>query len=34
VAVDIFQRWLHRSGPLDAGYADSPVDATLSAFDL
>ncbi|AQW55748.1 TetR/AcrR family transcriptional regulator [Streptomyces violaceusniger] len=28
----LFQRWLHRSGPLTAGYADSLVDATLRAF--
>ncbi|MFI0779386.1 TetR/AcrR family transcriptional regulator [Streptomyces sp. NPDC021212] len=28
----LFQRWLHRSGPLTAAYADSLVDATLRAF--
>ncbi len=28
----IFRRWLHRSGPLDAAFADSLVDATLRAF--
>ncbi|MFF2959292.1 TetR/AcrR family transcriptional regulator [Streptomyces sp. NPDC057963] len=28
----LFQRWLHRSGPLTAGYADSLVDVTLRAF--
>ncbi|MCF7549581.1 TetR/AcrR family transcriptional regulator [Pseudonocardia sp. WMMC193] len=28
----LFQRWLHRSGPLTAQYADSLVDATLRAF--
>lgn len=28
----LFQRWLHRSGPLTAEYADSLVDITLRAF--
>ena len=28
----LFLRWLHRSGPLTAAYADSLVDATLRAF--
>ncbi|MFE0427203.1 TetR-like C-terminal domain-containing protein, partial [Streptomyces sp. NPDC058953] len=28
----LFQRWLHRSGPLTATYADSLVDAALRAF--
>ncbi|GIG85412.1 TetR/AcrR family transcriptional regulator [Plantactinospora endophytica] len=28
----LFQRWLHRSGPLTATYADSLVDVTLRAF--
>ncbi|WP_395571906.1 TetR/AcrR family transcriptional regulator [Streptomyces sp. BK79] len=28
----LFQRWLHRSGPLTTAYADSLVDATLRAF--
>ncbi|MCT9089931.1 TetR/AcrR family transcriptional regulator [Streptomyces sp. ASQP_92] len=28
----LFQRWLHRSGPLTAAYADSLVDVTLRAF--
>ncbi|MEV6263753.1 TetR/AcrR family transcriptional regulator [Streptomyces sp. NPDC051784] len=28
----LFQRWLHRSGPLTADYADALVDATLRAF--
>ncbi|WP_052847955.1 TetR/AcrR family transcriptional regulator [Streptomyces avicenniae] len=28
----LFQRWLHRSGPLTASYADALVDATLRAF--
>ncbi|MEU1045273.1 TetR/AcrR family transcriptional regulator [Streptomyces sp. NPDC005897] len=28
----LFVRWLHRSGPLTAAYADSLVDATLRAF--
>ncbi|MEU1942364.1 TetR/AcrR family transcriptional regulator [Streptomyces sp. NPDC059474] len=28
----LFQRWLHRSGPLTAAYADSLVDAALRAF--
>lgn len=28
----MFQRWLLRSGPLTADYADALVDATLSAF--
>ncbi|MFJ9760939.1 TetR/AcrR family transcriptional regulator [Streptomyces sp. NPDC101149] len=28
----LFQRWLHRSGPVTAAYADSLVDATLRAF--
>ncbi|WP_227999470.1 TetR/AcrR family transcriptional regulator [Nocardia australiensis] len=28
----LFQRWLHRSGPLTAEYADSLVDVTLRAF--
>ncbi|MGW5677439.1 TetR/AcrR family transcriptional regulator [Streptomyces sp. NPDC003860] len=28
----LFQRWLHRSGPLTPAYADSLVDATLRAF--
>ncbi|WP_326689899.1 MULTISPECIES: TetR/AcrR family transcriptional regulator [unclassified Streptomyces] len=28
----LFRRWLHRSGPLTAAYADSLVDATLRAF--
>ncbi|WP_369175812.1 TetR/AcrR family transcriptional regulator [Streptomyces mutabilis] len=28
----LFQRWLHRSGPLTAAYADALVDATLKAF--
>ncbi|MBP2368413.1 TetR/AcrR family transcriptional regulator [Pseudonocardia parietis] len=28
----LFQRWLLRSGPLTADYADALVDATLSAF--
>ncbi|GFH38067.1 TetR/AcrR family transcriptional regulator [Streptomyces pacificus] len=28
----LFQRWLHRSGPLSAAYADSLVDAALRAF--
>ncbi|WP_399941657.1 TetR/AcrR family transcriptional regulator [Streptomyces sp. BBFR25] len=28
----LFLRWLHRSGPLTATYADSLVDATLRAF--
>ncbi|MET8862833.1 TetR/AcrR family transcriptional regulator [Nonomuraea sp. NPDC004580] len=28
----LFQRWLHRSGPLTAAYADALVDATLRAF--
>ncbi|NJQ00136.1 TetR/AcrR family transcriptional regulator [Streptomyces zingiberis] len=28
----LFQRWLHRSGPLDAAYADSLVAVTLRAF--
>ncbi|GAA1132507.1 MULTISPECIES: TetR/AcrR family transcriptional regulator [Streptomyces violaceusniger group] len=28
----LFQRWLHRSGPLTDAYADSLVDATLRAF--
>ncbi|MGC0384279.1 TetR/AcrR family transcriptional regulator [Streptomyces sp. SAI-129] len=28
----LFLRWLHRSGPLTADYADSLVDATLRAF--
>ncbi|MEU4829318.1 TetR/AcrR family transcriptional regulator [Streptosporangium sp. NPDC023615] len=28
----LFQRWLHRSGPLTAAYADSLVDVTLKAF--
>ncbi|WP_406458392.1 TetR/AcrR family transcriptional regulator [Streptomyces sp. NBC_00876] len=28
----LFQRWLHRSGPLTAEYADALVDVTLRAF--
>ncbi|WP_331735180.1 TetR/AcrR family transcriptional regulator (plasmid) [Streptomyces sp. NBC_01166] len=28
----LFERWLHRSGPLDIAYTDSLVDATLRAF--
>ncbi len=28
----LFQRWLHRSGPLTAAYADALVDTTLKAF--
>ncbi|MFG2004487.1 TetR/AcrR family transcriptional regulator [Spirillospora sp. NPDC048911] len=28
----LFQRWLHRTGPLTAEYADSLVDITLRAF--
>ncbi|MEU8679955.1 TetR/AcrR family transcriptional regulator C-terminal ligand-binding domain-containing protein [Streptomyces sp. NPDC048611] len=28
----LFQRWLHRSGPLTDAYADALVDATLRAF--
>ncbi|MEU9192495.1 TetR/AcrR family transcriptional regulator [Streptomyces hundungensis] len=28
----LFQRWLHRSGPLTTAYADSLVDVTLRAF--
>jgi len=28
----MFQRWLHRSGPLTADYADALVDVTLRAF--
>ncbi|WP_326822666.1 TetR/AcrR family transcriptional regulator [Streptosporangium sp. NBC_01756] len=28
----LFQRWLHRSGPLTAEYADALVDITLRAF--
>ncbi|WP_439029520.1 TetR/AcrR family transcriptional regulator [Gordonia terrae] len=28
----LFQRWLHRSGPLTDAYADQLVDATLRAF--
>ncbi|MFG2922520.1 TetR/AcrR family transcriptional regulator [Streptomyces sp. NPDC048305] len=28
----LFQRWLHRTGPLTADYADALVDATLRAF--
>ncbi|WP_238420134.1 TetR/AcrR family transcriptional regulator [Gordonia sp. 'Campus'] len=28
----LFQRWLHRSGPLTVDYADQLVDATLRAF--
>jgi AcrR family transcriptional regulator len=28
----LFQRWLHRSGPLTADYADALVDITLRAF--
>ncbi|WP_299538806.1 TetR/AcrR family transcriptional regulator [uncultured Streptomyces sp.] len=28
----LFQRWLHRSGPLTPAYADSLVDAALRAF--
>ncbi|MFE6102089.1 TetR-like C-terminal domain-containing protein [Streptomyces laurentii] len=28
----LFQRWLHRSAPLTAAYADSLVDTTLRAF--
>ncbi|MFE3517053.1 TetR/AcrR family transcriptional regulator [Streptomyces sp. NPDC059166] len=28
----LFQRWLHRGGPLTADYADALVDATLRAF--
>ncbi|MGW8991007.1 TetR/AcrR family transcriptional regulator [Streptomyces zhihengii] len=28
----LFQRWLHRSAPLTAAYADSLVEATLRAF--
>jgi AcrR family transcriptional regulator len=28
----LFQRWLHRSGPLTATYADALVDVTLRAF--
>jgi AcrR family transcriptional regulator len=28
----LFQRWLHRSGPLTAEYADSLVDVVLRAF--
>ncbi|GAA2629691.1 TetR/AcrR family transcriptional regulator [Actinomadura fulvescens] len=28
----LFQRWLHRTGPLNAEYADSLVDITLKAF--
>ncbi|CAM5274144.1 TetR/AcrR family transcriptional regulator [Streptomyces atroolivaceus] len=28
----LFQRWLHRSGPLTPAYADSLVDVTLRAF--
>ncbi|MFI0451504.1 TetR/AcrR family transcriptional regulator [Actinomadura sp. 6N118] len=28
----LFQRWLHRTGPLTAEYADSLVDITLKAF--
>lgn len=28
----LFQRWLHRSGPLTADYADSLVEVTLRAF--
>ncbi|GAA5054236.1 TetR/AcrR family transcriptional regulator [Nocardia callitridis] len=28
----LFQRWLYRSGPLTAQYADSLVEATLRAF--
>jgi AcrR family transcriptional regulator len=28
----LFQRWLHRSGPLTAEYADALVDAALRAF--
>lgn len=28
----LFQRWLHRSGPLTATYADSLVEVTLRAF--
>ncbi|MFD5427578.1 TetR/AcrR family transcriptional regulator [Streptomyces sp. NPDC127084] len=28
----LFQRWLHRGGPLTAAYADSLVDVTLRAF--
>ncbi|WP_345629084.1 TetR-like C-terminal domain-containing protein [Streptomyces thinghirensis] len=28
----LFQRWLHRSGPLTPAYGDSLVDATLRAF--
>lgn len=28
----LFQRWLHRSAPLTAAYADSLVDVTLRAF--
>ncbi|MBH5338748.1 TetR/AcrR family transcriptional regulator [Streptomyces pactum] len=28
----LFQRWLHRGGPLTTAYADALVDATLRAF--
>ena len=28
----LFQRWLHRSGPLTPAYADALVEATLRAF--
>ena len=28
----LFQRWLHRSGPLTETYADALVEATLRAF--
>jgi hypothetical protein len=28
----LYQRWLHRSGPLTPQYADALVEATLRAF--